>query len=54
MDCAFQTEDKLFLLLEFCPAGDLSQYIEIEKRFSETKARFYMCEILLAIEQLHS
>ena len=27
--------------------------MEIEKRFDEAKAKFYLCEILLAIELLH-
>jgi serine/threonine protein kinase len=31
----------------------LSQYLEIERQFSEEKARFYILEILLAIESLH-
>jgi serine/threonine protein kinase len=27
---AFQTEDRLYLISDYCPGGDLSQYIEIE------------------------
>ncbi len=50
---AFQTQDKLFLICDYCPGGDLSQYLEIERQFSEEKARFYILEILLAIESLH-
>jgi len=46
---AFQTHDKLFIIMDYCPGGDLSQYLEIEKNFSEEKAKFYLCEILLAI-----
>ena len=53
LNFAFQTFDKLFLILDYCPGGDLSQYLEIEKQFDETKAKFYICEILLAIEALH-
>jgi serine/threonine protein kinase len=50
---SFQTTDKLFLISDYCAGGDLSQYLEIEKRFSERKAKFYLCEIILALEALH-
>ena len=53
LDCAFQTSSKLFLVLEYCPNGDLSKHLLIEKRFSEKKAKFYLCEVLLALEDLH-
>ena len=39
--------------MQFCPGGDLSEYLQLEKRFNEYKARIYTCEILLAIEELH-
>jgi serine/threonine protein kinase len=50
---AFQTLDKLFLVSDYCQGGDLSQYLEIERVFSEDKAKFYICEIILALEALH-
>lgn len=51
--CSFQTKDKLFLILDYCPGGDLSEYINNEGRFSEDRAKVYLCEIILAIEDLH-
>jgi protein-serine/threonine kinase len=51
---AFQTEDRLFLVMEYCPGGDLSNYLEAEEYFSEDRARLYLAEIILAIEDLHS
>ena len=39
---AFQTQDKLFLICDYCPGGDLSQYLEIERSFTEEKAKFYI------------
>ena len=54
LNYSFQTIDKLFLIMDYCPGGDLSQYLEIEKSFNEAKAKFYTCEILLGIEALHS
>jgi len=40
--------------MEYCQGGDLSQYIKIEKRFNESKARLYICQVILALEYLHS
>ena len=50
---AFQTEERLFLIIEYCNGGDLSNYLEAEDWFNENKARFYIAEIILAIEDLH-
>lgn len=50
---AFQTSDRLFLIMEYCPGGDLGEYIEAEDTFDEQKARFYISEIILAVEDLH-
>jgi serine/threonine protein kinase len=53
LQSAFQTTDHLFLLLDYCPGGDLAYYLAREKRFSEHKARIYICELVLALEELH-
>lgn len=50
---AFQTQDKLVLILDYCPGGDLGKMITKEQRFSEDRAKGYLCEILLALEHLH-
>lgn len=50
---AFQTADKLFLVMEYCPGGDLSQYLQIEDYFTEDWSKIYIAEIILAIEDLH-
>jgi protein-serine/threonine kinase len=50
---AFQSSEKLFLVLDYCPGGDLSSRLLIEKRFTEHQAKIYICEILLALEELH-
>ena len=50
---AFQTEEKLFLILDYCPGGDLGWHLKREKRFSESRARMYVCEVILAVEELH-
>ena len=53
LNYAFQTSTKLFLILEYCPNGDLAKHLMLEKRFSEPRAKFYICEVLLALENLH-
>ena len=53
LNYAFQTRDKLFLILDYCPGGDLGKVITREKRFTEDIARIYLAEILLALEDLH-
>ena len=53
LNYAFQSLTKLFLILEYCPGGDLAKHLSIEKRFEENRAKFYLCEILLALEDLH-
>mmetsp|Transcript_26958 Transcript_26958/g.12617 ORF Transcript_26958/g.12617 Transcript_26958/m.12617 type:complete len:189 (+) Transcript_26958:188-754(+) len=50
---AFQTKDKLYLILDYLPAGDLGEALQRERKFSEWKARIYLAEIITAIEELH-
>ena len=50
---AFQTSNRLFLVMEYCPGGDLGKVLTRERRISEDKARIYAAEIILALEDLH-
>lgn len=50
---AFQTSEKLCLVLDFINGGELFSYIAREKTFTEARARFYCAEIILALEYLH-
>ncbi|CAG9319039.1 unnamed protein product [Blepharisma stoltei] len=50
---AFQSSNKLFLILEYCSGGDLGSYIAKNKFIPENQAKIYICEILLALEELH-
>lgn len=54
LNFSFQTQNELFLILQYCPGGDLSEYLHVEKRFNEYKAKIYCAEVLLALEELHS
>jgi serum/glucocorticoid-regulated kinase 2 len=50
---AFQTPDKLYLILDYCPGGELFFHLSRFRRFPERVARFYAAELLLAIGHLH-
>jgi serine/threonine protein kinase len=50
---AFQTSQRLYLITEFMQGGDYFYHLRRERRFSEEKTRFYMAEIVLALEYLH-
>ncbi|WOG96418.1 hypothetical protein DCAR_0415753 [Daucus carota subsp. sativus] len=51
----FETENFSFLVMEFCPGGDLHALRQKQpgRYFSEHAARFYVAEVLLAMEYLH-
>jgi len=50
---SFQTPEKLCFVMEYCPGGDLGTHIARERRFPLDKAKFYLCEVILALEELH-
>ncbi|KAG0183950.1 Serine/threonine kinase [Apophysomyces sp. BC1034] len=49
---AFQTETRVYFVMEYVSGGDLMMHIQREP-FSEKRARFYACEVLLALEYFH-
>ena len=53
MHYSFSTKNYLNLVLDFCPGGELFFHIVKQKRFTESVAKFYIAEIILAIEHLH-
>ena len=50
---AFQDREKVFLILEYCPGGNLSACIRRFGTLDEEVVKVYLCEILLAIGELH-
>ena len=50
---AFQTPEKLYLVMEFVPGGELFYHLRKAKRFNEEQTVFYAAEIILALEFLH-
>ena len=51
---AFQSDDKLFLVLDYCSGGELFFHLTRYRKFSEAMAQFYAAELLLALGHLHS
>lgn len=54
MKYAFQTEGKLYMILEFAQGGELFNLLEQENIFDEVWAAFYLAEITLALGHLHT
>merc|ERR1719226_28095 len=52
--CAFETAERLYLVQEFCRGGELFRLLEHERMIMEDHARFYVCQIVCALEYLHS
>lgn len=51
---AFQTEGKLYLILDFLRGGDLFTRLSKEIMFTEDDVKFYLAELALALDHLHS
>jgi len=50
---SFSDHDSLYMLLDYCPGGEVFSYLRKAKRFDENMARFYAAEIVLILEFLH-
>jgi serine/threonine protein kinase len=50
---AFQTEGKVYLVMDYLNGGQLFFHLREEAMFSEDLVRFYTAEIVLALEHLH-
>ncbi|EAX94066.1 AGC family protein kinase [Trichomonas vaginalis G3] len=51
---AFQTETKIFLVLDYVQGGELFSRLREERKFVEERARYYIAELAHAIGYLHS
>lgn len=54
MHYSFQTDDKLYFILDYVNGGELFYHLQRDKKFSEERVKFYASEILLALEHLHT
>ena len=53
MVASFQDGDTLYMLLDYCPGGEVFSYLRRARRFNEPTSQFYAAEIVLILEFLH-
>lgn len=51
--CTFQDSHSLYMVMEYLPGGDLMTLLIRENIFSEQATKFYVSELVLAIEWIH-
>ena len=51
---AFKDVDHVYLAMEYVPGGDLRTLINTCGAMAEEDARFYICEMLRAVADLHA
>jgi serine/threonine protein kinase len=54
LNYAFQTKDKLYMILDYVNGGELFFHLKKEGKFSEDRVRLYAAEIASALLHLHS
>jgi len=50
---AFQTEDKLYFIMDYINGGELFFHLQKEEKFTDDRVRFYCAEIICGLEYLH-
>lgn len=50
---SFQTPSDLYLVTDYMSGGELFWHLQKEGRFDEKRAKFYIAELILAIQHLH-
>eukprot|EP01124_Arcella_intermedia_P015647 TRINITY_DN221_c0_g1_i2.p1 TRINITY_DN221_c0_g1~~TRINITY_DN221_c0_g1_i2.p1 ORF type:complete len:403 (-),score=95.25 TRINITY_DN221_c0_g1_i2:29-1237(-) len=53
LNYAFQTKDKLYMILDYVNGGELFWHLKREGNFSEERSKFYAAEIASALLHLH-
>jgi serine/threonine protein kinase len=50
---SFQTPSDLYLVTDYMSGGELFWHLQKEGRFNEQRAKFYIAELILALQHLH-
>ena len=53
LKASFQEDDFLYLVMEYCPGGDLMNLLIERDVLTEEEAKFYLAELILSIESIH-
>jgi len=51
---AFQTDDKLYFIMDYINGGELFFHLQKEEKFSDDRVQFYCAEIVCGLEYLHN
>eukprot|EP00163_Fabomonas_tropica_P012822 TRINITY_DN24183_c0_g1_i1.p1 TRINITY_DN24183_c0_g1~~TRINITY_DN24183_c0_g1_i1.p1 ORF type:complete len:496 (-),score=135.11 TRINITY_DN24183_c0_g1_i1:351-1838(-) len=51
---SFQTDQKLYMVLDYVNGGELYYHLQRAHKFPENQARFYAAEVILVLSYLHS
>ena len=51
---AFQTPDKLYMVLDYITGGEIFFWLKQQRRFSESRCKLYTAEIVCAVEAMHT
>ncbi|CAG9311734.1 unnamed protein product [Blepharisma stoltei] len=50
---SFQSQNHLYLVMEYCPNGTLRNHLDLRRHFDEESAKIYLAEAVLALDYLH-
>ena len=43
----------MYMVMDFCPGGDLFFHLSQARRFTQTRTKFYAAEVLSALDYIH-
>lgn len=53
MEGSFQSQSKVYFVTEYIEGGDLNQLLRKKKQLCESFVKFYIAEMVLALEELY-